>query len=64
MLKIMFCYVENDATKATGFCHWYWKNSFSEEFIHLAFNYVGLDYKRHIKIDKKLFRPNDKIILR
>ncbi len=35
-----------------------------KDFINLAFNYVGLDYKRHIKIDKKLFRPNDKIILK
>jgi GDPmannose 4,6-dehydratase len=35
-----------------------------KEFIECAFKYVNLNYKNHIKIDKKLFRPNDKIILR
>ena len=34
------------------------------EFIRLAFEHVNLDYKKYIKIDKRLFRPNDKIILR
>ena len=35
-----------------------------KDFIKLAFNRVGLDYKKFIRIDKKLFRPNDKIILK
>jgi GDPmannose 4,6-dehydratase len=35
-----------------------------KDFIKVAFNYVHLDYKKFIKIDKKLFRPNDKTILR
>jgi len=28
------------------------------EFVKKSFNYVGLDYKKHLKIDKKLFRPS------
>ena len=35
-----------------------------KDFIKLAFNRVGLDYKKFIRIDNKLFRPNDKIILK
>ena len=35
-----------------------------KDFIKLAFSRVGLDYKKFIRIDKKLFRPNDKIILK
>jgi GDPmannose 4,6-dehydratase len=35
-----------------------------KEFIKLAFNMVNLNYKNYIKIDKRLFRPNDKIILK
>jgi GDPmannose 4,6-dehydratase len=27
------------------------------EFINLAFSHLGLDRKRHVKVDKKLFRP-------
>lgn len=29
------------------------------EFCEVAFNYVGLDYKKHVKIDKKFWRPAD-----
>ena len=35
-----------------------------KDFIKLAFDQVNLDYKNHIKIDKKLFRPNDKVVLK
>ena len=35
-----------------------------KDFLQLAFKRVNLDYKRYIKIDKKLFRPNDNIILK
>jgi GDPmannose 4,6-dehydratase len=35
-----------------------------KDFIKLAFNYVNLNYKNYIKIDKRLFRPNDKVILK
>ena len=35
-----------------------------KDFLKIAFNHVKLDYKKYIKIDKKLIRPNDKIILR
>ena len=34
------------------------------DFVKLAFKHVNLDYKKYIKIDKKLFRPNDKIVLK
>ena len=35
-----------------------------KDFIKLAFKHVNLNYKKYIKIDSKLFRPNDKIILK
>ena len=35
-----------------------------KDFIKLAFNYADLDFKKYIKIDKKLYRPNDKVVLR
>ena len=28
------------------------------DFVKKSFNYVGLNYKKHLKIDKKLFRPS------
>ena len=34
------------------------------DFLRLAFQHVNLDYKKYIKIDKRLFRPNDKVILK
>jgi len=30
-----------------------------KEFLEIAFDYVGLDIKNHIKIDKKYFRPTE-----
>ena len=35
-----------------------------KDFIKIAFDHVNLNYKEYIKIDKKLFRPNDKVILK
>lgn len=35
-----------------------------KEFIELAFKYVNLDYRKYIKINKKLFRSNDQTILK
>ena len=35
-----------------------------KDFIKLAFKHVNLNYKKYIKIDSKLFRPNDKVILK
>ena len=29
-----------------------------EYFVKKCFEYVGLDYKKYVKIDKKLFRPS------
>ena len=33
------------------------KTTSVEYFVKKCFSYVGLDYKKYIKIDKKLFRP-------
>ena len=35
-----------------------------KDFIELAFKHVNLNYKKYINIDNKLFRPNDKVILK
>ncbi len=35
-----------------------------EYFVKKCFSYVGLDYKKHIKIDKKLIRPSKTSILK
>ena len=35
-----------------------------KDFIKIAFDQVNLDYKKYIKIDKKLYRPNDKVLLK
>ena len=35
-----------------------------KDFLKIAFKHVNLDYKKHISISRKLFRPNDKIILK
>ena len=34
------------------------KNNSVEYFVKKCFEYVGLNYKKYIKIDKKLFRPS------
>ena len=34
------------------------------DFLYLAFKRVNLDYRKYIKINKRLFRPNDNIILK
>ena len=35
-----------------------------KDFIKLAFKHVDLNYKKYIRIDSKLLRPNDKVILK
>ena len=35
-----------------------------KDFLRIAFEYVGLNYKNYIKIDKKLIRPKDNAILK
>jgi GDPmannose 4,6-dehydratase len=35
-----------------------------KDFLNYAFNYVNLDYKKYIKINKKFFRPNDNVVLK
>lgn len=32
------------------------------EFVSITFEFFGLDYKKYLKVDKKLFRPSDIII--
>ena len=34
-----------------------------KDFLNIAFKYVGLDYKKYIKFDKKFMRPKDKAVL-
>ena len=34
------------------------RNNSVEYFVKKCFEYVGLNYKNHIKIDKNLFRPS------
>ncbi len=34
------------------------------EFCELAFAEVGLDYRKHVKLDKKFFRPHDVVHLK
>jgi len=30
-----------------------------EEFVKLAFEYAGLNYKKHVRIDKRYYRPRE-----
>jgi len=39
-------------------------NTSVKEFVAECFNYVGLNYKNHLKIDKKLLRPSRTLTLR
>ena len=34
-----------------------------KDFLNIAFKYVGLDYKKYIKFDKKFLRPKDTTVL-
>ena len=43
---------------ATGETH------YVEYFVKKCFSYVGLNYKKHVKIDKKLIRPSKTNILK
>ena len=35
-----------------------------KEFVKIAFNHVGLNYKDYVKIDKNLFRPAEVDLLK
>jgi GDPmannose 4,6-dehydratase len=35
-----------------------------EEFVDIAFGFLDLDYKKYLKIDETLFRPNDVLELK
>lgn len=56
-VKAMFLILENDNPDdfviATG------KSISLEEFVKVTFEYLNLDYKKHIQIDKSLFRPDE-----
>ena len=53
MWKILQSKEPDDFVIGTGSVH------SVEEFAELAFNYVGLDCKNHIKIDKRYYRPTE-----
>jgi len=50
--------VPDDYVVGTGECH------SVREFVELAFDRVGLDYRKHVKIDPNLFRPAEVHLLR
>ena len=50
--------VADDYVIATGETH------SVREFVKLAFDHVGLDWKKHVVVDKKLFRPAEVQLLR
>ncbi len=58
MWKILQLKKPQDFVIGTGITH------SVKDFLYIAFKKVNLDYKKYIKIDKKLFRPNDNIILK
>ena len=63
--RLCLCNVENvTIKKPQDFVIGTGKMHTVKDFIKIAFQNVNLDYKKFIKIDKKLFRPNDKIILK
>ena len=39
-------------------CYWLWKKLYCRIFLEKCFNYLGLNYRKYLKIDKKLFRPS------
>ncbi len=49
--------------KPTDFVIGSGKSHSVKDFLKIAFNEFGLDYKKHIKIDKKLLRKNDSVSL-
>ncbi len=46
-----------DFVVATGETHW------CEEYLDLTFNYFNLDWKKYIKLDESLLRPNEVVRL-
>ena len=51
--------MENNATKKPDFyIIGSGKNYTVEYFVKKCFDYLGLNYKKYLKIDKKLFRPS------
>ena len=54
MARSYVYYIFNSNTKFTSV----------KEFVAECFNYVGLNYKNHLKIDKKLLRPSRTLTLR
>jgi len=61
-VKAMWLILQNkkpeDFVVATG------KSHTVRDFLNIAFSYAGLDYKKHIRIDKKLLRPAEVYTLR
>lgn len=53
MWKILQQKKPGDYVIGTGFAH------SVEEFVSKAFNYVGLDHKKYVEIDKRYYRPTE-----
>jgi GDPmannose 4,6-dehydratase len=46
-------YASDDYVVATGECH------SVKEFVEIAFDMAGLDWKKYVEVDKRLFRPHE-----
>lgn len=53
MYRMVQCDTPGDYVVATGETHTV------REFLEVAFGYVGLDWRRHVEIDAKYFRPTE-----
>jgi len=58
MWKILQQKKPDDFVVGTGITH------SVKDFLKIAFEYVNLDYRKYIRLDKKLIRPKENIILR
>ena len=56
--------VNNAKKRADDFVIGTGKTYSVKDFAKIAFEHVGLDYKKYIKIDKKLFRPAEVDLLK
>lgn len=59
--EMMFMILQKDTPQnyviGTGETHW------GEEYVKLAFDYFNLDWKKYVKFDKSLLRPNEVVRL-
>ena len=65
MLETMLGHLINNATKKPNFFIIGSGKAYTiEYFVKKCFEYVGLDYKKYVIIDKKLFRPTQTTVLK